>query len=409
MTTLNHAFDEKSLNGLAQKIIKGRYPSINVKYSKHLSELIEAMLKTNPLQRPDMEQILRKAFIKKHVVNFFVDIASRPCTSIGEGTMIVRGAAGGEVDAALNKDSNMIAFQQQLQALHLTPAIAEAMAPKPEPSDLGDAKRVVKEQVGALKREEDHKSMVEAALEKLRLEREARIRERNVAAQASSKGPARPARREEAVPLKAAANRQSARPVPVVPRVSAVEQQRLDREKRASEERRRQQEAEAKERADEKRRVEARAEAKAREDARLQRMREEAEAKARGEKREALVAKERERQRMEIEQLRRDKVELDRRTEEKERVRVVRLAEDRRREDARRELEKAQAMDPRLRADEKDDSLRERQYKQDKHAESGYEFDGRGPPLAMDEIGSRLREVTEGVAPRYACRAIVEC
>lgn len=31
MTTLNHAFDATSLNGLACKIIKGRYPPINPK------------------------------------------------------------------------------------------------------------------------------------------------------------------------------------------------------------------------------------------------------------------------------------------------------------------------------------------------------------------------------------------
>lgn len=36
MTTLNHAFDANSLNGLAGKIIKGRYPPINHKVSVQL-------------------------------------------------------------------------------------------------------------------------------------------------------------------------------------------------------------------------------------------------------------------------------------------------------------------------------------------------------------------------------------
>ena len=31
MTTLNHAFDSNSLNGLAGKIVKGRYPPISPK------------------------------------------------------------------------------------------------------------------------------------------------------------------------------------------------------------------------------------------------------------------------------------------------------------------------------------------------------------------------------------------
>lgn len=41
-----------------------------------------------------------------------------------------------------------------------------------------DAKKQVKEQAGALRREKEHKLMVESALEKLRLERESRTRQR---------------------------------------------------------------------------------------------------------------------------------------------------------------------------------------------------------------------------------------
>jgi hypothetical protein len=164
MTTLNHAFDEKSLNGLAQKIIKGKYPSINVKYSRYLSELIAQMLATNPVQRPDMDQTLRKPFIKKHIINFFTDIASRPSTSLGEGTMLLHGAVGGgqPLSLASNSDTNMLmVFQDQLKALNLSDAIASAMAPQETPADLNEAKRVCKDQVGALRREQDHKNMVE--------------------------------------------------------------------------------------------------------------------------------------------------------------------------------------------------------------------------------------------------------
>ena len=112
MTTLNHAFDANSLNGLAQKIIKGRYPSIHHKYSRYLRELIGHMLLPEPKQRPDLDQILRKPFIRKHILNFFQNIASRPSQSIGEGTMIVRAAGGGGLGGALANDANMLSFRE---------------------------------------------------------------------------------------------------------------------------------------------------------------------------------------------------------------------------------------------------------------------------------------------------------
>lgn len=170
MTTLNHAFDANSLNGLATKIVKGKYPPINAKYSKFLRDLIGEMLQINPAQRPDLDQILKKPFIKKHIVNFFTDIASRPSANIGEGTMIFKNAANG----GGGNDSNMISLRQQLHALNMTDALAEALKPKSNPQDDEEAIRLAKEQASALKREQDHKRMVEAALEKLRLERENR-------------------------------------------------------------------------------------------------------------------------------------------------------------------------------------------------------------------------------------------
>ncbi len=137
MTTLNHAFDANSLNGLATKIVKGKYPPINAKYSKFLRELIGQMLQINPAQRPDLEQILRKPFIKKHIINFFTDIASRPSGSLGEGTMIFKAAAGGPANSALGSDTNMISLRQQLQALDMTEAVSEALKPKSNPQDDG--------------------------------------------------------------------------------------------------------------------------------------------------------------------------------------------------------------------------------------------------------------------------------
>ena len=161
MTTLNHAFDANSLNGLAQKIIKGRYPAIHHKYSRYLRELIGHMLLPEPKQRPDLDQILRKPFIRKHILNFFQNIASRPSQSIGEGTMIVRAAAGGMAGSFAN-DANMLSFKEQLDSLGMTSAISELLGggnryEKVEPSVLEDpvkAKRIAKEQSNALKREQ---------------------------------------------------------------------------------------------------------------------------------------------------------------------------------------------------------------------------------------------------------------
>lgn len=47
----------RSLHGLAQRVAKGRYPSIHVKYSRNLRDLISRMLSTSPAQRPDLDQV----------------------------------------------------------------------------------------------------------------------------------------------------------------------------------------------------------------------------------------------------------------------------------------------------------------------------------------------------------------
>jgi hypothetical protein len=426
MTTLNHAFDANSLNGLATKIVKGKYPPIHAKYSRYLRELIGQMLMINPQQRPDMEQILRKAFIKKHVVNFFVDIASRPQTSIGEGTMVFKAAAGGPVNGNSFNDSAMISLRQQLNSLDMADSIADAMRPKGNPVDDQEAIKLAREQAGALKREQEHKRMVEAALEKLRVERENRAKVRNdprqVRGAAYNPQPQNvpvSARREEPVKRPAAGanqyspqpsqaqlaarnvsnealrkeardnskdrlppNRNEESPAYAAGRGGAVagrrrtfgeekdreqermerdrldrekerERERIEREKKAIEERRRiaQEQEIARLRAEERKREEVRAEAKAREEARLreeaklreeqaermrmEQVRERAEAAARA-KREAQRERERERQREEIEQLKRDKLELDRRAMERDRQRDERRADERQRIDDRR-------------------------------------------------------------------------
>lgn len=371
MTTLNHAFDANSLNGLAQKIIKGKYPALHHKYSRHLRDLIGQMLLTEPKQRPDLDQILRKPFIKKHIVHFFADIASRPSASIGEGTMIVRAAAGGPV-GAFGNDANMISFRQQLESLGMTQAINEALNPveAPPPQDPLEAKKLAREQASALKREEEHRRMVEAALEKLRLEREGRAQKRQAgAAAAVGRGlPAgrdyrphnAPGLRKEEPPTKLAAQRhpvrgggiafhaQQAKDVGGRKESRRITEQR-EREREAREmrekeardrERRRQEQQEALERYEEKKREEARQleEARQKEEALARQRRDQQKAQADAmARREAQRDRERERQMAEIEQLKKDKLELDRRARERERLREERRNEEKRRLEEKRQ------------------------------------------------------------------------
>jgi hypothetical protein len=347
MTTLNHAFDANSLNGLAQKIIKGRYPSIHNKYSRYLRELIGHMLLPEPKQRPDLDQILRKPFIRKHILNFFQNIASRPSQSIGEGTMIVRAAAGG-LAGALANDVNMLSFKDQLDSLGMTPAINEVLGGKQqkvEPAVLEDpvkAKRLAKEQSNALKREQDHRKMVESALEKLRKEREERARDRNRLAAAAirrrgggggeDKGHGQHSRHGDG-PKKPAALRQ-----PVNRRGRSEDSEghahAHDKGKRVSEAResqgaaRRRQEAEAAQqrREDDRREREAEKDrARQREDLLAREKREQARAQEEASaRREQQRQRERGRQMAEIDQLKKDKLELDKRSQERDRLREER-------------------------------------------------------------------------------------
>lgn len=387
LTTLNHAFDANSLNGLATKIVKGKYPPINAKYSRYLRELIGQMLLIEPKQRPDLEQILKKPFIKKHIINFFTDISSRPSNSIGEGTMIMKAAAGGGIASAIANDTNMISLKAQLSKLDMAKDLEQALQPKSNdiPSDDGAAIKLAKEQHDALKREQEHKKMVEAALEKLRKERETRANEVRQKAEnpgmrrgvgigiggmpgVGMPGYAQPVHqsrvrrgyqqgresKEEApepqpssrVPMgrrrtyddeRAAAERAKKlsddRKRELVKQQQEVEATRLRQEEKRREEHRKEQEVrrareEAKAREQASRMREKRDEAKKLEDEQRERQARQADAVA---KRESQREKERARQREEIDQLRRDKLELDRRTTERDKMREERRAQERQR------------------------------------------------------------------------------
>ena len=65
MATLKHAFQAGSMKNLILKIIRGSYPPINSRYSYDLRNLVTALLRRNPKERPSLESIMRKGFIQK--------------------------------------------------------------------------------------------------------------------------------------------------------------------------------------------------------------------------------------------------------------------------------------------------------------------------------------------------------
>ncbi|GMH61864.1 hypothetical protein TL16_g03348 [Triparma laevis f. inornata] len=228
MVTLKHAFDGSSINQLASKIIKGRFPPISSRYSAHLKDLITAMLQTNPNKRPSIERILKLPFISRHVGDFIGDIVKRDNggSGIGAGTKMIKVAALNLNDegSQINEPKEVTSLRNQLKTLGLQNLVAKAtgVAPsetpstlaaavaasnsnptsrsskssaqqppsqsprRPEPSSraavnpaLEQRKAHARAQARALNREEERKKAVEAALARLRAEREERMQKRN--------------------------------------------------------------------------------------------------------------------------------------------------------------------------------------------------------------------------------------
>mmetsp|Transcript_23817 Transcript_23817/g.66960 ORF Transcript_23817/g.66960 Transcript_23817/m.66960 type:complete len:997 (-) Transcript_23817:29-3019(-) len=211
--TLNHAFDANSLNGLACKIVRGKYPPVSSRYSKHLSDLVGAMLATQPSQRPTLEAILRRPFVRKHVRGFFADLVRRPSQSIGAGTRAVRAAAVCVAEERSASSPDVDALRAQLEELRMGEVIQQALNPdENSDDDPRKAQRRARERKEQLRREEDRKGAVEQALLRLRKEREARLRDRERLREEAE----RRRRREEARQRKPRVPRQREwkRPVP---------------------------------------------------------------------------------------------------------------------------------------------------------------------------------------------------
>ncbi len=112
LVNLKHAFDADSLNGLALKIMKGNYASLQQKsFSSQLKDLVQKMLNTNPKQRPNFLDILNKAFVRQYTVNY-----------LGE----VFGKGDGEED----DDRSLDSLREQTYKLNIVPLVKDYVLSK---------------------------------------------------------------------------------------------------------------------------------------------------------------------------------------------------------------------------------------------------------------------------------------
>ena len=70
MLTLYPPFRAETMDGLYKKVIKGKYPKINEKYSKDMEELIKLLLKRNPKERLSCDEILKLPIVVKKIEFF---------------------------------------------------------------------------------------------------------------------------------------------------------------------------------------------------------------------------------------------------------------------------------------------------------------------------------------------------
>ena len=70
MLTLHPPFRAKNMEELFNRVIKGQYKRIGDKYSEDMNEIIDFLLKVNPRDRPNCDEILKNPIIKKRLEFF---------------------------------------------------------------------------------------------------------------------------------------------------------------------------------------------------------------------------------------------------------------------------------------------------------------------------------------------------
>lgn len=77
IASLKPAFSARNINALMYKVIQGKVPPIPHQYSKELIQLVQQMMARNAEERPSVHQILRMAFIRRHIKMFLDRTAGR--------------------------------------------------------------------------------------------------------------------------------------------------------------------------------------------------------------------------------------------------------------------------------------------------------------------------------------------
>jgi NIMA (never in mitosis gene a)-related kinase len=70
MLTLHPPFRAESMDGLYEKVIKGKYPKINDRYSSDISDLLSSLFRVESKQRPSCSDILKNPIVVKRLEFF---------------------------------------------------------------------------------------------------------------------------------------------------------------------------------------------------------------------------------------------------------------------------------------------------------------------------------------------------
>jgi serine/threonine protein kinase len=167
LCTLKHAFDANSLHSLASKVAKGSYPPISSNYGNNLRNLVADLLLTNPRNRPDTEQVLRKQFIKAEVKSIVEGLHEQP-SSVHNYDESIKELESQLLDLGLaNKEK-----------LHVrgNSARTSTSTPSPPPQKFKDKRETLKKQMRQLEQEEERQIAAEMALTQLRRRNDERRR-----------------------------------------------------------------------------------------------------------------------------------------------------------------------------------------------------------------------------------------
>uniref|UniRef100_A0A7S3YXB3 non-specific serine/threonine protein kinase n=1 Tax=Lotharella globosa TaxID=91324 RepID=A0A7S3YXB3_9EUKA len=161
MATLKHAFDANSINGLAMKIIRGKYPKLSSTYSRSLHSLVASMLTIEPRRRPSIKKILNERIVQKRL-KLYISKVFRQGVDNPRKTQALTNA------------------RTQLNALGMSKLLEEietAQKQKAEKKAEGKMEKRWKEQEKALQKEEIAHRRMEEALRKYK-EQQQRLKRR---------------------------------------------------------------------------------------------------------------------------------------------------------------------------------------------------------------------------------------